>query len=113
MVAVVQLVERQVVILDVAGSSPVSHPKWGAMLAASWRAGSAPEFAAQSGSAHLQLEPTRRGGVTDCAGGDAYHLPQHNATECGQPTAPFGFLAPTQSSTHINKATSANCRLHG
>jgi hypothetical protein len=26
MVAVVQLVERQVVILDVAGSSPVSHP---------------------------------------------------------------------------------------
>jgi hypothetical protein len=27
MVAVVQLVERQVVILNVAGSSPVSHPK--------------------------------------------------------------------------------------
>jgi hypothetical protein len=26
MVAVVQLVEHQVVILDVAGSSPVSHP---------------------------------------------------------------------------------------
>jgi hypothetical protein len=27
MVAVVQLVERQVVILEVAGSSPVSHPR--------------------------------------------------------------------------------------
>ena len=28
MVAVVQLVEHQVVILGVAGSSPVSHPYW-------------------------------------------------------------------------------------
>ena len=27
MVAIAQLVERQVVVLDVAGSSPVSHPK--------------------------------------------------------------------------------------
>lgn len=34
MVAVVQLVEHQVVILAVAGSSPVSHPRrWEGLLA--------------------------------------------------------------------------------
>jgi hypothetical protein len=107
MVAVVQLVERQVVILDVAGSSPVSHPKWGAMLAASSALG------AQSGSAHLQLEPTRFGGVTNCAGGDADDLPQHNAAEYGKATAPNCCVALTESCTHTIKARSATTRLHG
>jgi hypothetical protein len=106
MVAVVQLVERQVVILDVAGSSPVSHPKWGAPSAA-------PDFGAQGGSAHLQVEPTRLGRVTDCAGGDADDLPQHNAAEYGKATAPNCCVALTESCTHTIKARSATTRLHG
>ncbi|MDT7758540.1 MAG: hypothetical protein QOH27_4438 [Mycobacterium sp.] len=52
MVAVVQLVERQVVILEVAGSSPVSHPRmvgghFALRLSAFGTAGMPPRGAAQ------------------------------------------------------------------
>jgi hypothetical protein len=74
-------------------------------------ASAAPEFAAQGGPAHLQLEPTRLGGVTDCASGDADDLPQHNAAEHGKATAPC--IALTESCTHTTKRRSATTRLHG
>jgi hypothetical protein len=76
MVGVVQLVERQVVILNVAGSSPVTHPK-------DQRASDAAVLAltARGGSAHLEFEPARLCRVADCADGDTDHLPQDLAAE--------------------------------
>lgn len=71
MVGVVQLVERQVVILNVAGSSPVTHPKGQPAFDVAGLA-----LAARGGSAHLELEPARLRRVADCADGDTDHLPQ-------------------------------------
>ena len=74
MVGVVQLVERQVVILNVAGSSPVTHPRGQRAFDAGGLA-----LTARGGSAHLELEPARLRRVADCADGDTDHLPQDMA----------------------------------
>ena len=43
MVGIVQLVERQIVVLDVTGSSPVTHPTFSYTLGCS-QVGKAPDF---------------------------------------------------------------------
>jgi hypothetical protein len=112
MVGVVQLVERQVVILNVAGSSPVTHPKDACRLGA---AGSA--LTARGGSAHFELEPARLRRVADCTDGDTNHLPQDVAAEQSKLTANIATDAhvgsTTESFIHTHKAKSATGRWHG
>ena len=57
------------------------------------------ESAAHRGSAHLQLEPARRGGVTNDAGSDTDQLPQDIAAEDGKAATP----AVTAKSTHTRR----------
>jgi hypothetical protein len=112
MVGVVQLVERQVVILNVAGSSPVTHPK-------GQRAFGAADLplTARGGSAHLELEPARLRRVADCADGDTDHLPQDVAAEQSKLTADIatdGHLgSTTECFIHAYKAKSVTGRWNG
>ena len=59
---------------------------------------------AQRGSAHLQFESARLGGVADRAGRDADHLPQHDTADGGEAAA-FG-RSPVPDLTHAVKARS-------
>jgi hypothetical protein len=64
-------------------------------------------------SAHFQLEPARLGRVSDCAGGEADHVPQQVASEYGEAAAPVRWLGVTKSCAHATKAKSATTRLRG
>ncbi len=114
MVGVVQLVERQVVILNVAGSSPVTHPKGACRLGRRGLRAAGSALTARGGSAHLQLEPAGLRRVADCADGDTDHLPQDVAAEQSKLTANIATDAhvgsTSESFIHAYKARSATGR---
>ena len=101
-------------ILNVAGSSPVTHPKGRAASAGGTLDVAGSALTARGGSAHLELEPARFRCVADCPDGDTDHLPQDMAAEQSKLTTDIATDAhpgsTTESFIHAYKAKSVTVR---